>query len=67
MTKATTRVAAGTYETPDGYRIQQAWKQGRSGNPVQSGWNLVDPDGNWCEWYWTKADALDAWQIAVSR
>lgn len=58
----TRRIASGLYETPDGWQIMRATDLGYRNCRVGEDWHLIDADGEYCDTYATKADALAAYQ-----
>jgi len=47
------------YHLSCGCTIMPAWTRGRSGEPVASGWQLIGPDGEYADSFWTKRDAKE--------
>lgn len=54
----TKRIAPGIYRTPDGYEIRKV--EDWDGQGLVAGWHLIDSDGEYCNTFPTKRDALDA-------
>jgi hypothetical protein len=52
------RIADGVYLASNGYTVQRL--EDWDGAGIGTGWHLIDPEGEWCQTYATKRDALAA-------
>ena len=59
-TNQTKRINTGHYVTATGYEIVKVVDWDNAG--IGGGWNLIAPDGEWCNTFATKADAVAAAQ-----
>ena len=57
-TTGTKRINTGHYLTVDGFEVIKV--QDWDGTGIAAGWNLIAPDGDWCNTFATKADAVEA-------